>query len=117
MQRLLADADVEPVVTGWHTVYARKHPDTDRPGQALVHVRGLLPEGETRNVSAMTTAWLTERLYAYPVPGDAAASARGVERVLRLRHAGDGPLAVNPMLTVDKPTRRKPLISSTNWIR
>jgi xanthine/CO dehydrogenase XdhC/CoxF family maturation factor len=45
VRRLLADADLEPLVTDWHTVYSRKHPDTDSPAHALVHVRALLPEG------------------------------------------------------------------------
>jgi hypothetical protein len=66
VRRLLEDRDLEPLVADWFAVYTRKHPDTDSPAHALVHVRALLPEGQARKVSAVTTDWLTERLYAYP---------------------------------------------------
>lgn len=53
---LLEDRDLEPLVADWFAVYARKYPNTDSPAHALVHVRALLPEGQVRNVSAVTTA-------------------------------------------------------------
>lgn len=111
VRRLLADCDLEPRVADWYAVYARKHPDTESPAHALVHVRALLPEGEPRNVSAVTTEWLTERLYAY----------QGKPNTLRKVHASwtvffDDPRVKkffggkNPMADVDKPDLRKPPI-------
>ena len=64
VRRLMADCNIEPAVAEWFAVYSRKHPDTESPAHAIVHVRALLPAGEPRNVSAVTTAWLTDRLYA-----------------------------------------------------
>src|SRR5262249_51241862 len=107
-RRLLADCDLEPSVEEWHTVYVRKHPDTDSPAHALAHVRALLPDGEPRHVSTITTAWLTERLYVYP----------GAPATLLKVHASwsvffefctrvKGLFPVNPMLAVEKPKLRK----------
>ena len=111
VRRLLEDRDLEPLVADWHAVYCRKHPDTDSPAHALVHVRALLPAGQVRNVSAVTTAWLTERLYAYPA---AAATLKKVhaswsvffDYCTRVR----GLFTVNPMAAVEKPdVRRGPI--------
>jgi integrase len=111
VRRLLADCDVEPLVAEWLAVYTRKHPDTDSPAHALAHVRALLPAGQGRNVSTVTTAWLTERLYAYP----------GAPATLVKVHASwsvffdhctrvKALFAVNPMVAVEKPdVRRGPI--------
>jgi len=108
VRRLLADCNIEPVVADWFAVYSRKHPDTESPAHALVHVRALLPEGQARNVSAVTTSWLTEQLYAYPV----------ATSTLRKVHASwsvffdfctrvKGYFPTNPMAAVEKPEVRK----------
>jgi integrase/recombinase XerD len=108
VRRFLADCDIEPTVAEWFAVYTRKHPDTESPAHAIAHVRALLPEGQPRNVSAVTTAWLTEQLYAYP----------GATSTLRKVHASwsvffefcirvRGLFATNPMAAVEKPELRK----------
>jgi integrase len=111
LRRLLADSDLEPLVGEWHAVYSRKHPDTDSPAHALVHVRALFPEGQARKRSTVTTEWLTGRLYAYP----------GAPATLVKVHASwsvfldyctrvKGLFTVNPMAAVEKPdVRRGPI--------
>ena len=108
VRRLLADRDLEPLVADWHAIYCRKHPDTESPAHALVHVRALLPAGQVRNVSAVTTAWLTEQLYAYPAAAATLVKVHASWRVFfdhctRVR----GLFAVNPMGAVEKPTLRR----------
>jgi hypothetical protein len=108
LRRLLPDCNVELAVADWFAVYSRKHPDTESPTHAIVHVRALLPDGGPGNVSALTTAWLTECLYAYP----------GATTTLRKVHASWSVffdyctrvreyLTTNPMIAVEKPELRK----------
>ena len=65
VRRRLNDTDLEPLVADWHAVHGRTV-NADSAAHALVHVRALLPEGTRRLASEVTTAWLTEQLYAYP---------------------------------------------------
>lgn len=109
VSRLLADCDLEPLVADWHAVYMRKHPDTESPAHALVHVRALLPAGQARNVSAVTTEWLTQQLYAYPVAPATLVKVHASWSVFfdyctRVK----GLFAVNPMAAVEKPDVRRP---------
>jgi integrase len=107
----LADCDLEPLVADWHAIYCRKHPDTDSPAHALVHMRALIPAGQGRNVSTVTTAWLTERLYAYPAAAATLVKVHASWSVFfdyctRVK----GLFAVNPMAAVEKPdVRRGPI--------
>jgi integrase len=111
VRRLLEDCDVEPLVADWHAVYSRKHPDTESPAHALAHVRALLPAGQGRNVSTVTTAWLTERLYAYPGAPATLVKVHAswsvfFDHCTRVR----GLFPVNPMAAVEKPdVRRGPI--------
>jgi integrase len=111
VRRLLADCNIEPAVAEWFAVYSRKHPDTDSPAHALVHVRALLPEGEARNVSVVTTEWLTQQLYRYPATPATLLKVHASWSVFfdycaRVK----GLFSANPLLAVEKPKPRKPAI-------
>jgi site-specific recombinase XerD len=59
------DPDVSALVETWATVYASNHkPDTS--AHAKKHVRWLMPEGTRKRASTISSAWLEERLAAYP---------------------------------------------------
>jgi integrase len=112
MRRLLADCDLEPAVAEWHAIYSRKHPDTDSPEWALRHVRALLPEGDPRNVSTVTTEWLTTQLYSYPASPATLLKVHSswsvfFDHCTRVK----GLFSVNPMLAVEKPKPKKPKVA------
>jgi len=103
MRRLLSDVDLEPLVPRWHATHRRGVGET-HASQLIARVRWLLPEGEPCPLSRVTTAWLTERLAAYP----------GKRNTLRRVHSAwsgffdyasrvHGHFPVNPMLAVSRP--------------
>lgn len=67
VRQLLKDRDIEPLVGEWDTWY-RGEVELDSAAHALTHVRVLLPAGERRLISEVTTTWLTQRLTAYADP-------------------------------------------------
>ena len=107
-QQEQADPDLEPAVAEWHKVYCGDHPDTDSPAHALVHVRALLPAGQVRKVSTVSTSWLTQQLYAYPgSPGTRRKVHSSWSVFLGYCTEVKGLFAVNPMPKVKKPKPRK----------
>ncbi|MEO7476751.1 MAG: hypothetical protein ABIY46_15605 [Gemmatimonadales bacterium] len=65
MRRQLADVDLGPFVAEWAAWYAGEV-KPDSAAHCLAHVRHLLPAGERRLRSTVTTSWLTQALTAYP---------------------------------------------------
>lgn len=103
MRRLLADRDLEPFVDEWKTWYEGEVKD-DTAKHAVAHVRELLPEGEPRLISEVSTSWLTQQLTAYPGKRNTRrkvhSSWSGFFGYLTRVHGS----AVNPMDQVSRPT-------------
>lgn len=102
IRRLLEDVDLEPFVTPWERLYQAQRPKSLRKN--LQRLRWLVPAGQVLPRSTVTTAWLTERLYAYPgKPG----TRRGVHSAWSVFFAYltdvHGLFEVNPMARVKRP--------------
>lgn len=107
MRRLLSDVDLEPMVARWHATH-RRGVGAGYAAHTIYHVRWLLPQGTPCPLSQVTTAWLTERLAAYP----------GKRNTLRRVHSAwslffeslttvHGLFPANPMHAVTRPTEQK----------
>jgi hypothetical protein len=106
MRRLLSDVDLEPLVALWHDAH-RRSVGTIHASQLIARLRWLLPAGDACALSKVTTAWLTERLAAYP----------GKRNTLRRVHSAwsgffeyatrvHGHFPVNPMIAVTRAVGR-----------
>jgi integrase len=103
LRRLLADTDLEPLVATWAAIHER-NVKGDSAAHALAHVRVLFPKDAPRLASQVTTAWLSEQLYAYPGKRNTlrkVASSWSVflDYCTRIR----GLFPVNPMDAVPRP--------------
>jgi integrase len=107
------EVDLEPLVAEWAAIYGRQRPG--RLAQTLYRVRQLIPEGKPLPRSAVTRAWLTEKLYAYkgrrkqPKPNTLrrVASAWSVF----FEYLTDrGVLEFNPMGRVKLPAEQRPVV-------
>lgn len=107
VRRLLSDVDLEPLVEPWRASHSRGV-STGYADHVIVHVRWLIPDGEPCPLSRVTTAWLTERLAAYP----------GKRNTLRRVHSAwslffehvtrvHGHFPANPMDAVTRPAEEK----------
>lgn len=109
MRRRMADSDLAPLVTEWAKVYGRQRPANAPKNVALV--RTLIAEGSTLPRSQVTTAWLTERLYAHT---GKASTLRGLASAWSMFFAYltdvHGLFDLNPMLRVKRPSPTPPSV-------
>jgi integrase len=107
MRRMLTDTDLSPLVDAWDAARLRDLP-ADTVEHGINHVRWLLPKGERRPASSVTSPWLEERLIAYPGRRNTRRKVHSswsmffawVTRVKRLYR-------VSPMLEVPRPPLEK----------
>lgn len=110
IRRRLRDVDLSPIVEEFLEVH-RRSVKAESAGHAEVHVRWLVPGGQSFLASRATIELLTQQLYRY----------KGKRNTLRKVHSSwsmffayctevRGLYAANPMLRVARPTLEKPPI-------